>query len=664
MPEFYLPYHFVPIAEVPKIAEEAADGVRHDCYLPGKRSGAIKCTVTARSPIFIGDQKDDNSKVVSGFKLNGQPALPASSLRGMISSVAEASSNSALRVLSRTVLGEECYSFRKPMRDALTAIGRLSKKNEKWELEPVCLPILQCDTRGSLTPGMRKWETVFSAGPTFRVHYGSSSDIRNPVWAGKALTSPISQIPLHDLKWSDLRPLGAKALKHLNIKTNPSGQSIVAQKETPGEPLTPVITRILGCYEFHMVNGAPEYFRAIPDNKKHELHLPYVAARHKKLIVPPVVMDKFQQLADQMTEQSEGELSRRPYEPKQPPSPREKNGILVPREGDLVFFSVNDAGNEVTEIAYSSIWRGHAGSGPWNFFPGLTPMNPGRKSLTIAERIFGFVEEKDGKELKNGRRLKGRVRFAHGLAINPIRVMGQVPLKELSSPKPPSPALYFHKTKAGGYVSKMDLMKPGTCSPNGRKRYLHHPEAINGKEEPWVNSGAFELKRHVKIKPWAKGSEWKFEIRFDNLDDTELGLLLYSLRPTNSFLHKIGMGRPLGLGSIEVTVDRVSIINRQTRYTSSGWDAERFEATLDWEPLRKTFRDGMKPEIRQALETLGDPSKSAGHEITYPRVEGPDQEKLYQWFVSNDAKREANEFLKPVTAEIPTLNRLRPPRQT
>lgn len=122
MAEFYLPYHFIPVvqrehagslalAEFRKGKDGKIDGVRHDRYEPGTHSGTIECTVEAVSPVFVGHQK--KGEEVVGFKLNGQPALPASSLRGSVASLAEGASNSALRVLSSKVLGQPCYSYRK-----------------------------------------------------------------------------------------------------------------------------------------------------------------------------------------------------------------------------------------------------------------------------------------------------------------------------------------------------------------------------------------------------------------------------------------------------------------------------------------------------------------------------------------------------------------------
>jgi CRISPR-associated protein (TIGR03986 family) len=446
------------------------------------------------------------------------------------------------------------------------------------------------------------------------------------------------------------------------------------------------LARVLGCYE-RASDGQP--LRQIAGNdsrdkgKKHELLLPYQAGRFKKLAIPAAVIERFQQLADQMTEDSKREAAPRPYEPKDTRPGRKPGDSLEPKEGDLVFFDVDDRAC-VTEISYSSIWRGRVSTdkgeaaNAWTFFEAvdrqLAPFHSGRTHVTLVERVLGFVEEKDGQELRNGLRLKGRVRFSPGLALGEVPEMPLTPLKELSSPKPPSPSLYFRKPQGdNAYIAKSEL-KPAAHWPQGRKIYLHHPNAITRDTKPWMNQGTFVPDRHVKVRPWAKGAKWRFEIRFDNLNDVELGLLLYALCPSDEFGHKIGMGKPLGLGSVRITIEHVRLVDRETRYSADGWDRPRYSEDLAWQALRNQYRTAMSAEIRAALEEVGDPGKlDAKVHITYPRVIGQEgEEDLYQWFVANDQQRDSDlrVALQPVAltrqgrleSRVKPLPRLPPPR--
>ncbi|WP_304237971.1 TIGR03986 family CRISPR-associated RAMP protein [Jiulongibacter sediminis] len=57
-------------------------------------------------------------------------------------------------------------------------------------------------------------------------------------------------------------------------------------------------------------------------------------------------------------------------------------------------------------------------------------------------------------------------------------------------------------------------------------------------------------------------------IRFDNLTETELGALLFILRFPENMALKIGMGKPLGLGSVKLKLDQLTLTDRKSRYKS------------------------------------------------------------------------------------------------
>ncbi len=240
------------------------------------------------------------------------------------------------------------------MRQPLTAIGLLSKAGEGWQfLEPVCLPLLQYDSRGRLRPDMQRWKRVFAAQPVFRFFVGDRESIRraedDPIdpnkkkWALRTTSKPADHINIRQLAWRDLYPLGPPALRHLNAKTSSHSTTVVAQREDRTAPAQDCLVRVLGCFD-------PA--RQIPHNKTHELFLPYRHGRFGRLPVSPVVVERFEQLADQMTEGLDKSLPARPYEPKDTRPNRGKGDKLRLQEGDLVFFAVDDLGTSVTEIAF------------------------------------------------------------------------------------------------------------------------------------------------------------------------------------------------------------------------------------------------------------------------------------------------------------------------
>ena len=97
----------------------------------------------------------------------------------------------------------------------------------------------------------------------------------------------------------------------------------------------------------------------------------------------------------------------------------------------------------------------------------------------------------------------------------------------------------------------------------GNKLYWH----INNAE--WEESNRENVNRYrsqyTSIKPIKKGAKFKGKIRFENLRDVELGALLFVLNLPDGCCHKIGMAKPLGLGSVKIT-PKLYLSDRKERY--------------------------------------------------------------------------------------------------
>ena len=136
-PAFHNPYHFISITE-PKtetwLAKKDFGSTMHDSHAlyrdkdesdkKGKKilHGRIRCTLTSETPLFIGGKRNGGEpESLDHFQIDGEPAIPATSLRGMLSSVTEAVSNSALRVLDDAMMS--CRH--KIGEDSLSAIGMI-----------------------------------------------------------------------------------------------------------------------------------------------------------------------------------------------------------------------------------------------------------------------------------------------------------------------------------------------------------------------------------------------------------------------------------------------------------------------------------------------------------------------------------------------------------
>jgi CRISPR-associated protein (TIGR03986 family) len=719
MTQYHNPYHFVPVVADPRPDDLAVadfedllvNHVRHDKYVDGTYSGRLICRLKTETPIFVGanrtkDATDRTPAEVVPFLLDKKPAIPASSLRGLISSVAEAASNSALRVLENRV-----FSFRKGMKDAsLSAIGMVISKEGDFYLRPLTLPNIELN-QGRAARLSAGFSALFPV-PNLKVYVGSSMSIRSASFPYETFSYDRPKyygLKLKERSWSP----NNESYKELPFDSNQyikNGRYLLAQKPSvASDPIswdkipdheksqyTRGIMRVLGCHAN----------RDIPSPKKHEIFIPYPVEAEQWPTIPiqKSAIERFHDLADERTDEKLKGSEQLPYEPrgtKRNSDPSKKKFRL--KDGDLVFFRPADNGREIEEIALSSIWRNRVES-KWNgvtkaaravnFFSEidfeLPPFDAAREKITIAEQLFGFVQDDKDEKQKSSLALAGRLYFSHAQtnAGNDC-FLPPVTLRILDSPKPPSPALYFKEREGRNrYIAKRKLSLDDH-SPQGRKFYLHHRQQdINA--EAWQTHSNDRMKQKVKITPIKSGIEFYFHIDFDNLSERELGMLLYSLKPAPEFRHKIGMGKSLGLGAINIEPVGLFRIHRQSRYSAVGLFAPRYrecwvaanENCEEWpaiyarehsmptqqlalDPIQQAFRASMNADIRQALETIGNPAKIR-HRVVTPLVErngreADSEQEAFQWFVANDQGRGQQQALEPLTAnsrEMPALNSL------
>ncbi len=333
--------------------------------------------------------------------------------------------------------------------------------------------------------------------------------------------------------------------------------------------------------------------------------------------------------------------------------------------------------------------------------PNLLPLNDNpiyeRDNLTMAEMMFGFVEQKEKKEASDSHKIKdtslcyaSRIRFSNALVVckkNNSYYDEEVTLKILDSPKPPCPMMYFKKKNenSNSYIKKKEL-KTDLDSPQGRKVYLHHKIDENNKlttsTPPWKTSKEQEnYKQKNRITPIKKKTSFCFHIDFNNLSQTELKLLCYSLRPDENFHHKIGMGKPIGLGSIKIDIKGLFIIERQLRYDEKDifntcryhkifvyeqnkefirklndcyiYEKEALDKDtlidekIKPETLSSNFAEKMNKDIKKSIELLGNPG-NINFPVHTPQIMNvKDLEKeTFKWFKNNQENQKLNPLNK------------------
>lgn len=726
MKSFYAPYNFVPAIGI-RTSEQlntTAETPRHDYWQAGTFSGRIYCRLTTTSHLVVGARQhratETESADVIPFKLAGKPAIPGSSLRGMIGSLIETLSQSSLRILQ-----ERQFSVRKPAKPPhpLSAVGRLYLDSQgEIRLQPLTLPILAL--RNGFSEFKDGWLRAFALDrdpskfrqatriskllPAYVHGYQGARNAPRELQPGSflgrfpALNSSVRDTPPHSaildiplIRWdSDQRRIRAAGSGSRNLLLSrfidtPAQNSTTEFQRVP----TPGHFKILG------ISGRESQ---MPEGKKHELFIPLTDA-NLSLPMLPIDQAALKNLEFLLKEARTRE-SLLPF--------RNKGcqGLDIRQhaeEGQLIFFDVDESGKMVTELSYSGIWRRLASQTLYQAFEQITgdkrllPYNPYRSVLTPAERLLGVVSTDDPDHKTDTRNrpqaLASRVGFSHAQSPADTKAELAEPrlLQVLGSPKPPSPSMYFaqqnHKP-----LSKMDYAigehKP---KPNGRKFYLPHPQS----QRTWQNAetqSSNDDRNHLKMRVRAIKPEtsFDFQIQVDNLSSAEMGLLLRALHPCTEFEHRLGLAKSLGLGHVKIQVQAIARVDRKLRYSMDGWNTLRYgeiwknpavaipielstpaQAAVQVheldanDPAASWDQSLVDPSTLAIVQTLGqagnlDPdipvcSPRTSRQLTGIRVE----KDLFEWFSEND--RDDNpQYLEPVVPgkPLPTLQ-ARPPKK-
>ena len=111
------PYDFVPLPEG-RVATRGPAG--HHRYHADSLTGSLRATIIARSPVHVASglleqmRDRDYPLVKAHFRTGGTPAIPGTSLKGCIRSIAEAISGSAVQVTRARELSRDYQPSRSP----------------------------------------------------------------------------------------------------------------------------------------------------------------------------------------------------------------------------------------------------------------------------------------------------------------------------------------------------------------------------------------------------------------------------------------------------------------------------------------------------------------------------------------------------------------------
>ena len=138
-----------------------------------------------------------------------------------------------------------------------------------------------------------------------------------------------------------------------------------------------------------------------------------------------------------------------------------------------------------------------------------------------------------------------------------------------------------HPTLLGFYLKTNGTYDLQGSKIRGRKFYWHHKDKIEKKFETFADSIKMNSKEkyNSSLQLLDFGNEFEFEVYFNNLNDDELGVLIYSLELEDDLLHKIGKGKSLGLGSCKIEI-KEALLENKNKYNSFK-KSKIFDGNLD-----------------------------------------------------------------------------------
>lgn len=168
-----------------------------------------------------------------------------------------------------------------------------------------------------------------------------------------------------------------------------------------------------------------------------------------------------------------------------------------------------------------------------------------RDSLCKACSLFGMTK---GQE-RVGSRIRVSDAIGWGCSIQ------RVTLKELGMPRNSYLPFYAEKVK-GGQAVPCETYDEAGAGIRGRKFYWHNPKA---REDAKVYSTGEKTDRNATMDLVIPGAEFTFKIYYDGITQQQLDELLWTItfwenEEHGVMCHKLGHGKPLGLGSVKMVV--------------------------------------------------------------------------------------------------------------
>jgi CRISPR-associated protein (TIGR03986 family) len=532
------PYNFVRLPEQIVVAEGVPPD--HDRYLADRNTGWIDCELITMSLLYIrgmltqptfeavGDkpfhelddmQKQERAKF---FMIkDGQPVIPGSGLRGMIRSLVEVVSYGKVQPVTGQTLVYRAVGD-------TTSLGETYRKNLLYELAEKTYRFIA--KAGYVRKDGQQWyiapaQPTDDGVPFSRVEQSlleRKSNFRN--WHG-----------LRNAKTVYFKPAKLQIHPHNKDRHNKPRVYLEYALIDQVESTTYDIEQGLVEGVWVQTGSAPrkhmDFIFGLPERDK-----------SKWLILGDDIVERY---VEQVTEGQQKLLG--------------KSAALT--DWCPIFYITDDKGN-VSFLGHACMFRIPYPKSPVDFVP--SDLRP-KGVIDIPESMFGYIAKDTNQSSYAGRVFVGDAVLLPGqkdVLLNAEEILSP---KILGSPKPTTFQHYLVQADAR---DKRNLKHYASQTPEetvirGHKLYWHKDnvtcESIRNDDE---NVNQSQL---TGIKPVRADVSFCFRVHFENLNDVELGALLWALNLPEGYCQSLGMGKPLGMGAVKIKPS-LHVVDRHARY--------------------------------------------------------------------------------------------------
>lgn len=312
-----------------------------------------------------------------------------------------------------------------------------------------------------------------------------------------------------------------------------------------------------------------------------------------------------------------------------------KEGALIYYDKDGIYMTPSCISKEVFNNQLKQILKENGGYNPCS-----------SKEVCPSCALFGMIAD-DGKE---NTAISSRLRFTDAqaeLKSNKNEYYDKITkLEELASPKVSSTEFYMEKPFIhadlwnydyainwnGNIPERVKDYKPRI---RGRKFYWHSKKVLTA-DEP--------TERNSTVRPVRAGVTFTFKVYFDRINEEELKKLVWTLTlgsNENTNCHKMGKGKPIGLGSVKIKVDKV--VERKVEIKNNTLIRTENEITVDLENAVDVNSTNIK-EILKITDFSKAPN-NVRYPMGYTKKDGKNGVGPHQWFIAN--KSFSNPPMKP-----------------